>query len=676
VEDTSDRSCADNPPASSPLDAEIRVSECAALPRIQAQLQAALGSAFTLECALSGGGMNPVFLGTETALRRRIVLKVLSPDEATEEQAAQFRQEAVLAARLVHPHIVPIFAVGSVAGFLYYTMPFIDGESLRDRLDRASGLPVDAAIRVIREIGSALAFAHTNGVVHRDVKPENIFIEHATGRALLADFGIAWGRGEPDWLALPGTTLGTPMYMSPEQVDGLELDGRSDLYSLGLVAWEMLAGELPWIEESMYTVMYRQKHDALPPLCQHTIGVPQVIVDAIERCLIKDREARWESADALVSAVGERPEPPTPSSRSRRRGTGQHNASADASANASVGSALAHAETADADVATTVAISVARGRLAQRREARYPNTAVATPMVDNAVVTRSSTPVLGRRESTRRSTVGRIRWLIAACGAAIVIAGVVGAATFGHSIVQRIMTEGGVVAPIASAAAPAVTALQPDTVSGRITAADYTQIRGDTSVIAEQGDTSSSAPFLPTTTIAHSRPRPHIVSLTHVNRARRRAASATLALRARRSGAAPVSTPAPRRSTSAGVQSYAVAVTPRTAASPESTAAQIGNPQPSADGSVSPPPAGSRVWVQAVQPSDAGVSVRGAPQPAVTTMALAVRVPHLTNDAHGKAPPGCDPRFPGSRICRVFNPATGRIETWYMGLALAAKTND
>ena len=132
-------------------------------------------------------------------------------------------------------------------------------------------------------------------------------------------------------------------------------------------------------------------------------------------------------------------------------------------------------------------------------------------MIDNAVATRSSTRVLGRRKSTRRTTVGRIRWLIAPFGAAIVIAGVVGGATFGHSIVQRIMTEGGVVAPIASAAAPAATAPQPDTVSRRITAADYTQIRGDTSVIAGRGDTSLSAPFLPTTTIAHSPPPAHSV---------------------------------------------------------------------------------------------------------------------------------------------------------------------
>ena len=267
------------------------------------RFQAALGDAYALDRELSGGGMSRVFLGRDLMLGRQVVLKVLPPDAATQEPSARFRREAMLVARLQHPHILPVFGVGVVDDIQYFTMPYVEGGTLRTHLEQHRHLPVVDARRVLCEIGDALACAHRQGIVHRDVKPENIFLERQTGRTLLADFGVAFALGEPDGVTQAGTTVGTPAYMSPEQVDGRPLDGLSDIYSLGLVGWEMVTGQRPWSGDSVYDVMYKQKHESLRSLDSFNIDIAPSFVRAIDRALRKDPQERWPSADAFVAAL-------------------------------------------------------------------------------------------------------------------------------------------------------------------------------------------------------------------------------------------------------------------------------------------------------------------------------------------------------------------------------------
>jgi serine/threonine-protein kinase len=231
------------------------------------QLQAALGSAYSLERELGGGGMARVFVATEHSLGRQVVLKVLRPEIAEAVSVERFRRETQLAARLQHPHIVPLFGSGEAGGFLYYTMPWVEGESLRTRLVSERQLPVSEALRLAREVAEALAYAHARGVVHRDIKPENILL--SDGHALVTDFGIARAvRADGgDRLTSIGIVVGTPAYMSPEQASGeTEVDGRSDTYSLGCVLYEMLAGEAPFSGPSVQAIIARRFTERAPSL--------------------------------------------------------------------------------------------------------------------------------------------------------------------------------------------------------------------------------------------------------------------------------------------------------------------------------------------------------------------------------------------------------------------------
>lgn len=272
-------------------------------------LQAAVGDAFRIERELGGGGMSRVFLATEVALGRQVVIKVVLPEAAGPAAMARFRREAEVTAQLQHPHILPVIGVRWDAELPWIITPFVAGETLRHRLERDGPLPVDEASRLLRELGSALGYAHARGVIHRDVKPENVFL--SGGHAVLADFGISsidagshGGAGTGTRLTMAGTSLGTPGYMSPEQATGDDrLDGRSDLYSLGVVAFEMLAGVPPFRGES-YAELVRH-HLVTPPPDVTTLrpGIPTPLASAIARALAKAPADRFPDAAGLLTAL-------------------------------------------------------------------------------------------------------------------------------------------------------------------------------------------------------------------------------------------------------------------------------------------------------------------------------------------------------------------------------------
>src|SRR6185295_10886463 len=214
---------------------------------LREQLQSGLADRYRLERELGRGGMATVFLAHDLRHDRPVALKVLHPELAATMGPERFQREIKLAARLQHPHILSVHDSGETAGYLWFTMPFIEGESLRDRLSREQQLPVEDALRLTREMAEALDYAHRHGVIHRDIKPENILLSE--GHALVADFGIARAvsAGDDRKLTETGMAVGTPAYMSPEQAAGdKDPDPRSDIYSLATVLYEMLAGETPF----------------------------------------------------------------------------------------------------------------------------------------------------------------------------------------------------------------------------------------------------------------------------------------------------------------------------------------------------------------------------------------------------------------------------------------------
>ena len=208
-------------------------------------LRRALTGRYEVERLLGQGGMGSVFLGRDIVLDRPVAIKVVAPELAGAEAIRErFLQEARLVARLRHPNIVAVYAAGEADGLLYFVMELVEGESLRDRLTRDTRMDGDAGTIVLRDLARALAYAHEHGVVHRDVKPENILLDNRSGNALLVDFGVARALAGGDArVTMTGYTLGSPKYMSPEQASGeRDLDGRSDVYSLGLVGYEMFSG--------------------------------------------------------------------------------------------------------------------------------------------------------------------------------------------------------------------------------------------------------------------------------------------------------------------------------------------------------------------------------------------------------------------------------------------------
>ncbi len=254
---------------------------------------------------LGRGGMAIVYLARDRQLGREVAIKVIHAAIGVDDaMIARQLLEARTVAQLQHPNVVAIHAVKrlSTRG-LALVMQYIPGRSLDRAIHEDGPFSPERAESVITDIAAALAYAHARGVVHRDVKPENIFLNDETGRALLSDFGIALSAEGGKQEANADLLVGTPAYMSPEQIDGVVIDGRSDLFSLGLVGYEMLTGIRPWVDEPVSDVMYRQKFEWLPPLGERRPDVPERVRIALERALQKNRDARWESASAFLGAL-------------------------------------------------------------------------------------------------------------------------------------------------------------------------------------------------------------------------------------------------------------------------------------------------------------------------------------------------------------------------------------
>ena len=273
---------------------------------IRDQLQRTLGGTYTLERELGGGGMSRVFVAEENSLGRKVVVKVLPPDLAAAVNLERFRREIQLAAKLQHPLIVPVLAAGVSEGLPYYSMPFIEGESLRARLSRAGELPIHDAVRVMRDMLSALSYAHEHGVVHRDIKPDNVLL---TGQhAMVADFGVAKAisaaTNPGSSLTSLGVALGTPAYMSPEQAAAdPATDHRSDLYSVGAVAYEMLSGQQVFSSRSPQAMLAAHATETPEPLEKRRKSVPPLLSALIMRSLEKHAADRPQSANEMLAQL-------------------------------------------------------------------------------------------------------------------------------------------------------------------------------------------------------------------------------------------------------------------------------------------------------------------------------------------------------------------------------------
>ncbi len=267
--------------------------------------QAALAGRYSLERELGRGGMGMVFLARDVALDRPVAIKLLPPAQASvADLRERFLHEARTAAKLSHPNIVPIFAVEEVGAFVFFVMAFVEGETLGERVRRRGPLPPAAASKVLQEVAWALAYAHLRGVVHRDIKPDNILLERDTGRALVTDFGIAFA-GRPSGLTGVGEILGTAQYMSPEQACGEPVDGRSDLYSLGVVGFYALSGKLPFEASDTAALLAMQITKPAPPLASVASGVPARLAQAVDKCLAKEPAERFSTGEALADAIAE-----------------------------------------------------------------------------------------------------------------------------------------------------------------------------------------------------------------------------------------------------------------------------------------------------------------------------------------------------------------------------------
>lgn len=270
-------------------------------------LRAAIGSKYDLQRLLGRGGMGAVYLARDVELDRPVAIKVLPEEFASvPDLRERFLRETKTAASFSHPNIVPVFGIEDRGGVLAFAMGYVEGESVAERVKRAGPLSVRELVRMLQDIGYALAYAHGRGVVHRDIKPDNIMLERATGRALLMDFGISrtiTTTTMAQGLTRIGEVVGTPEFMSPEQASGDVLSGRSDIYSLGLVAWFAATGVLAISGDSTQKIIVRQITEVIPPVREQRADLPEALADAIDRCVRKDPDERFASAESLVETL-------------------------------------------------------------------------------------------------------------------------------------------------------------------------------------------------------------------------------------------------------------------------------------------------------------------------------------------------------------------------------------
>ena len=272
------------------------------------QLQGTLGSAYSLQRELGGAGMSRVFVAIETALGRTVVVKVLPPELSGDVNMDRFRREVRVAAALQHPHIVPVLAAGEMNGVPYYAMPFVEGESLRARILESGALPLSEVIGILRDVAKALAYAHAHGVVHRDIKPDNVLL--SGGVAVVTDFGIAKAISDATKstgrisLTATGVSVGTPAYMAPEQAAAdPATDHRADIYSFGCMAYELLTGQPPFADVPPSKRLAAQISRVPASIASFRPDVPRSLETLVMRCLQKDPGDRPQRADELTAAL-------------------------------------------------------------------------------------------------------------------------------------------------------------------------------------------------------------------------------------------------------------------------------------------------------------------------------------------------------------------------------------
>jgi serine/threonine-protein kinase len=270
---------------------------------IVTELETAIAGRYVLERELGRGGMGAVFLARDLKLDRLVAIKVLPPEMAVRpELRERFLRETRTAASFSHPNIVSVHSVEETPGLLFFVMSYIEGETLTQRVKRQGPLPVPEAIRMLQEVAWALSYAHGRGVVHRDIKPDNVLLERSTGRALVMDFGIARSVAASG-LTQVGEAIGTPHFMSPEQAAGDKVDGRSDLYSLGVVAYFAVSGRLPFDGDSAQAVMVAHISQPAAPITRFRPDLPAPLASAIDRCLAKSPEERFPTGEAMVESL-------------------------------------------------------------------------------------------------------------------------------------------------------------------------------------------------------------------------------------------------------------------------------------------------------------------------------------------------------------------------------------
>src|SRR5919199_2185620 len=273
-------------------------------PELRALVERVLSASYALDREVGRGGMGIVYCAKDKRLKRTVAIKLLPPELAfRSEIRTRFLREAETAAQLSHPNIVPIYSVDESDGLVYFVMACVDGDNLGKRIHDRGPLPIDETRRILAEVAEALAYAHARSVVHRDIKPDNILLDAADGRALVTDFGIARAviEGSDSRLTATGMAIGTPAYMSPEQSAGdREIDGRSDLYSLGVVAYQMLAGELPFQASSTPAMLVKHLSERPLPIEQRRPDVPPDLSTIVMRLLEKDPANRFAGAAELL----------------------------------------------------------------------------------------------------------------------------------------------------------------------------------------------------------------------------------------------------------------------------------------------------------------------------------------------------------------------------------------